>query len=434
LSPLYEGNLSIKYDIDSIPAMAEKRKQVFANVSQGVQQGILTRNEARERLGLEPIDGGDSLLVPSNLFPLGEVDDTPPISPDEEDEEKFYEEQWEDLYGEETEEKYMKPKKKKKKKKRTKEMLEEDVFDNEQEALDRAKVIGCSGTHSMEKDGVTVYMPCSTHAEYDELIEANDTEEKQTNFPKRGDDKKISLRNSEYPLFDREFAKTIKEEHPEIWRAGGNIEGNRSFRLLIDHLDNGNDSTTILNKIKEREAWSARHFRDGSAFKDPSKSPNLSNIAGVVAQMKWLTIGTLGEQGMKDVVMEVVKKREDKSLDDDGMYLGTHYDEEELELKAPALTASVKKGLEGKVDKHNEKHGDKKGKRVTLRMLSAVFRRGIGAYRTNPQSVRSNVRSEEQWAYARVNAFLRAVVTNRFAGGKFDLDLLPTGHPLSSKK
>lgn len=434
LSPLYEGNLSIQYDIDSIPAMAEKRKQIFANVSQGVQQGILTRNEARDRLGLEPIDGGDSLLVPSNLFPLGEVDDTPPVQPDEdEDEAKFYEDEWEGIYGDDTEEKYMKPKKKKKKKKRTKEMLEEDVFDNEQEALDRAKVIGCSGTHTMEKDGVTVYMPCSTHAEYDELIGADDTEEKQTNFPKRGDDKKISLRNSEYPLFDREFAKTIKEEHPEIWRAGGNIEGNRSFRLLIDHLDNGNDSTTVLNKIKEREAWSARHFRDGSAFKDPSKSPNLSNIAGVVAQMKWLTIGTLGEQGMKDVVMEVVKKREDKSLDDDGMYLGTHYDEEELELKAPTISQAVSKGLQGKVDKHNDKHGDKKGKRVTLRMLSAVFRRGIGAYRTNPQSVRSNVRSEEQWAYARVNAFLRAVVTNRFAGGKFDLDLLPKDHPLSSK-
>ena len=432
LAPLYDGDLSIKYDIDSIPAMAEKRKQIFANVSQGVQQGILTRNEARERLGLEPIDGGDSLLVPSNLFPLGEVDDTPPSQPDEdEDEAKFYEDEWEGIYGDDTEEKYMKPKKKKKK--RTKEMLEEDVFTTEQEALERAKVIGCQGSHTHQTDdGKTVFMPCRSHEEYHETIGV-EKEEKQTNFPKRGDDKKISLRNSDYPLFDREFAKTIKEEHPEIWRAGGNIEGNRSFRLLIDHLDNGNDSTTVLNKIKEREAWSARHFRDGSAFKDPSKSPNLSNIAGVVAQMKWLTIGTLGEQGMKDVVMEVVKKREGKSIDEEGMYLGTHYDEEELEIKAPALSASVKKGLQGKVDKHNEKYGDKKGKRVTLRMLSAVFRRGIGAYRTNRQSVRSNIRSEEQWAYARTNSFLFAVRTGRFQGGKFDLDLLPTDHPLSSK-
>jgi len=112
-------------------------------------------------------------------------------------------------------------------------------------------------------------------------------------------------------------------------------------------------------------------------------------------------------------------------------------DDEEDETKAPSVSASVKKGLQGKVDKHNEKYGDQKGKRVTLGMLSAVFRRGIGAYRTNPQSVRPSVRAsggEDRWAYARVNAFLVAVRTGKFRGGKFDLDLLPSAHPLSSKK
>ena len=74
---------------------------------------------------------------------------------------------------------------------------------------------------------------------------------------------------------------------------------------------------------------------------------------------------------------------------------------------------------------------DKRGK-VTLRMLGAVFRRGVGAYRNNPASVRPGVRSEDQWAYARVNAFLFAVRTGRFQGGKFDLDLLPSGHPLAT--
>ena len=110
---------------------------------------------------------------------------------------------------------------------------------------------------------------------------------------------------------------------------------------------------------------------------------------------------------------------------------------EDIETKAPSVSAAVKKGLQGKVDKHNEKHGDKKGKRVTLGMLSAVFRRGIGAYRTNPQSVRPSVRAqggEDRWAYARVNAFLYAVRSGRFRGGKFDLDLLPRDHPMSSKK
>ena len=83
---------------------------------------------------------------------------------------------------------------------------------------------------------------------------------------------------------------------------------------------------------------------------------------------------------------------------------------------------------------HNDKYGDNPAKRVNLRMLEAVFRRGIGAFNTNPQSVRPSVSSSDQWAYARVNTFLRAVRTGRFSGGKFDTDLLPKGHPLSTKK
>ena len=101
-------------------------------------------------------------------------------------------------------------------------------------------------------------------------------------------------------------------------------------------------------------------------------------------------------------------------------------------IEEKQVTAAVKKGLKNKVDEHNEKHGDKAGKRVTLGMLSSVFKRGIGAYRTNPGSVRPTVTSEEQWAYARVNAFLFAVRTGKFRGGKFDLDLLPSGHPLAT--
>ena len=66
-------------------------------------------------------------------------------------------------------------------------------------------------------------------------------------------------------------------------------------------------------------------------------------------------------------------------------------------------------------------------------MLEAVFRRGVGAYRTNPESVRPTVMGPDQWGLARVNAFLFAVRSGRFRSGKFDLDLLPRDHPLSSK-
>jgi len=36
--------------------------------------------------------------------------------------------------------------------------------------------------------------------------------------------------------------------------------------------------------------------------------------------------------------------------------------------------------------------------------LQIIFNKGIGAYKSNPSSVRPSVKSPEQWAYARVYA------------------------------
>lgn len=44
--------------------------------------------------------------------------------------------------------------------------LPKDVFEKEEEALKRAEEMGCDGTHTMEMDGKTYYMPCSTHESY----------------------------------------------------------------------------------------------------------------------------------------------------------------------------------------------------------------------------------------------------------------------------
>lgn len=232
-----------------------------------------------------------------------------------------------------------------------------------------------------------------------------------TNFPKKGDDKKISLRNSEEKQFSYEFAKNLKEQQPKIWKAGGNIRGNEAF-MLWGRARKGEDTEAIRAWIKERESWAKRHFRDGQKFKGDAE-PNLSNVAGVVAQIKWGVIGNLGMQGMKDVILELTKKLEGR--------------------KEPKnVSPTVKKGLEGKVEKHNEEVKDLKvdwNAKVTYKKLEKVFDRGIGAYRTNRKSVRPNVKSEEQWAYARVNSFLFVMKKGRFQGGIHDTDLLPDNHP-----
>ena len=36
--------------------------------------------------------------------------------------------------------------------------------------------------------------------------------------------------------------------------------------------------------------------------------------------------------------------------------------------------------------------------------IKTIFNKGKGAYKSNPQSVRPNIKSPEQWAYARVYA------------------------------
>jgi hypothetical protein len=87
--------------------------------------------------------------------------------------------------------------------------------------------------------------------------------------------------------------------------------------------------------------------------------------------------------------------------------------------------------LQELADAYNKnKEGDKK---ITVGALRQVYNRGIGAYRTNPSSVRGSVASAEQWAMGRVNAFM-AGLRGKFPRKPFDLDLFPKGHPRSTKK
>lgn len=112
-----------------------------------------------------------------------------------------------------------------------------------------------------------------------------------TNFPKQGDNKTVSLRNSEYPRFDLAYALSLKEKHPRIWRRGGNIRGNAQFAILSRIVRQGGAPKTRAEEkaIRLREAWAARHYKD-------------HRINGVVAQIKWLVIGEQGEAAMKTIV------------------------------------------------------------------------------------------------------------------------------------
>jgi hypothetical protein len=91
------------------------------------------------------------------------------------------------------------------------------------------------------------------------------------------------------------------------------------------------------------------------------------------------------------------------------------------------VSEAVEKGLKNKVEEHNDEHGDEEGKRVTYRMLKNVYERGMGAYNdTHREGM-----TQQQWSYARVNAFLYLVRNGNPENDQYvqDNDLLPEDHP-----
>ncbi|CAB4145808.1 Phage-like element PBSX protein, XkdF [uncultured Caudovirales phage] len=171
-------------------------------------------------------------------------------------------------------------------------------------------------------------------------------------------------------------------------------------------------------KVRRVAAWLARHIVDLDSPKADDYLENRSDrpTPGQVAWLLWG--GDIGKAQRGRAEAWANRKRDQLIA--------------EGEL-TKAVSDSVRDGLKQKVKDNNEGVTDK-SKMVTLSMLEQVFERGVGAYNTNPASVRPTVSSPEQWAYARVNVFLGAVRTGKYKRGKFDTDLLPEGHPLKSEK
>ena len=451
LAPRFGEDISIRYDIDSIPAMAERRKKTYENVVTAVREGIISRNEARERLGYEPIEGGDDVYISANLFPLGSPSVAPAEGEQAEDDDKDFD------YSEEKRE------------------VEKDIFTTEEEARERADEIGCDGFHSHRTEDGLIYMPCASHSEYERLT--GDTLETPKQDPRYGQGKDVFEsveqaqerakqlgcsghhtikgpdRNYYMPCSTHaRYLSATKKDYEEIEKAESDINTTPTDAMAEEarkgldwrkEFNRGGTSVGVararqlINKeslspstVRRMFSFFARHEVDKRAEGFRSGEDGYPS-AGRIAWALWG--GDAGFTWSRRKVKELDRER-DKQFDFEMEYLCCDDCGTTVEMDTKQISARTKKTLENKVKEHNEKHGDKKGKRVTLRMLSAVFRRGVGAYRTNPESVRRNVMGPDQWAIARVNAFLYAVRTGRFRSGKFDRDLLPSGHPLRSNK
>ena len=97
--------------------------------------------------------------------------------------------------------------------------------------------------------------------------------------------------------------------------------------------------------------------------------------------------------------------------------------------KKIVFSARTEAGLRKKVEAHNE--NAKPGRKATLPMLKAVYRRGSGAFSSSHRPGMTR----DGWAMARVNAFLKLLKSGSPANPNYkqDNDLLPKAHPKSSR-
>ncbi len=238
----------VKFKFDREAKLStEEQKEKASYLNTLISQGVMTRNEARAELGMPPVDLGDIMTITTGqgTFTLDKVIDASNDLPQ----------------GPPTE-------------------------SNPGSASDAPELPELPDAPLVNENRIEMAV--------------GDVD--PTNFPKSGDDKKVSLRNSNFPTFDPEYAKRLKDEYPEIWKLGGNIKGNAQFRDLTPVVDKGGvvETTKEEAAVRLREAWAARHYGD-------------HRVAGVVAQIKWYVIGELGESGMKELINERKNKIDEKS-------------------------------------------------------------------------------------------------------------------------
>lgn len=218
LVPDYESNAITKaeYDFSEVRALQGDEKELYEKINVAVKGGWMSVNEAREKVGLPVDETEDVYYVPNNATPVekGEISVTEISTEFEEetiDSDDDIEEQNDNAFqeagrtldivvvkendqyvvyddagtktygtfptedlaevrvnqildGDETHTESLD----------IKEEVSKDNFTTNEEALARAEELGCNGTHTHDDNGNLIYMPCSTHQEYELALAESD--------------------------------------------------------------------------------------------------------------------------------------------------------------------------------------------------------------------------------------------------------------------
>jgi hypothetical protein len=253
------------------------------------------------------------------------------------------------------------------------------------------------------------------------------------------------------------YAKKIKEKYPKVWDMGGNIFGNEAYKNLERALKRGYWLDSEDWMYKKWQSFNARHSGDiriagiianlkwlnvvdkGWQYMTNLIEEEIEKKYGDNKMAKGGKTEILSPQGIlisKDKKSKLdykkvgdnyeflvfdgeanpvenytrtqFKKRNGKSIVMTyQQFINFLYNEGYIDDKM------AKGGVVTYRDKYNKKYDYEKGTSHDLdeisddtgkskKGLQQIYNKGIGAYKTNPQSVRPNVKSKEQWAMGRV--------------------------------
>ena len=224
------------------------------------------------------------------------------------------------------------------------------------------------------------------------------------------------------------YAEQTYDDYPQS-------ASNNAKRAIKYKEENGSSCGTQVGwtrarQLANREALTRSTIARMASFKrhQQNKDVPYDEGCGGIAWDCWG--GTSGIEWAIRKLEQIDKER--KAMVDEEKETDVIFNQEKVEI-----SERIKKALKNKMEKHNEDVKDLKkdwNPKVTMAKLEKCFRRGVGAYYTNPESVREGVTGPDQWALARCNSFLYALRNGRYRSGKHDTDLLPEGHPMRNTK
>tara|TARA_R110002012_G_scaffold56017_2_gene143132 strand:- start:3910 stop:5805 length:1896 start_codon:yes stop_codon:yes gene_type:complete len=316
----------------------------------------------------------------------------------------------------------------------------QDIYETKEEAEEKAKQIGCVGSHTHEIDGKTYYMPCDNMKDYEDITGMKHKDD---------DDTTLVSYNSEQRQVDRTPPKFMQENAQRgldnLNKAGDGLvdETIRQARIM------SRGEQLSIDKIVKIAAWHKRHLSDLDREKTNPNDPDTWR-ASDVAFLLWGSNPWTKPMGAADwadrKIAQLVSegKLEPRQKGSDSSTPAPKKDQVQGSKKNPKGSASGKKGgidfsesteksIRGRIEKHNEDvDGMADWRKLKMGTAKAVVRRGFGAYST---SHRPGV-SRQAWGLARLRAFSYLLKNDRPQNPKYrsDNDLLPTEHPRYSKK